>query len=204
MTDSLLVEPMRRSHLRDVLQIDRSVYPRPWSKSLYLDELSQPQNRLYLIARESRTVIGYVGLIAVAEQGHIASLAVSPQAQNQGVGSMLMLALHQAVRNKHLPDPVQACPAPVGSAVAEIQHMTLEVRASNLSAQRLYSRFGYAPVGTRTGYYRGRPGQKRENAIVMWCHDIDSTEHGERLQRIKCHQHVAKSDPASNSSDSRT
>ncbi len=175
----LVVEQMRRSHLRAVLQIDRAVYQRPWSKSLYLDELSQPRNRLYLVARDRRTVIGYVGLIAVAGEGHIASLAVDPSTQNQGVGSVLLLALHQAVRNKRLPGP-----DPVGEDIAAIQHMTLEVRASNLIAQRLYSKFGYAPVGTRASYYRGRPGQKREDAIVMWCHDINNAKHGERLQNI--------------------
>jgi ribosomal-protein-alanine N-acetyltransferase len=39
----------------------------------------------------------------------------------------------------------------------------LEVRESNLAAQRLYRRFGFEEIGKRTYYYES----PRENAIVM-------------------------------------
>ncbi len=192
----LMIEPMRHEHLYAISQIDKAVYPRPWSKALYLDELRQPHNRLYLVAQKlvaqklvaqktgratdsTASTIAYGGLIAVADEGHISSIAVDPAEQGQGVGSWLLLALHQAVRDQHLPDG-----EPVGQAVKQISSMTLEVRASNRAAQSLYSRFGYAPVGTRPRYYRGQRGQDREDALIMWCHDIGSAEHGERLKRI--------------------
>ena len=46
---------------------------------------------------------------------------------------------------------------------------TLEVRASNTAAQELYRQFGFAPAGVRKRYY-----ENTEDAIVMWCHDIQS------------------------------
>lgn len=195
------IEPMRRRHLRAIRAIDKLVYPRPWSLALYLDELSRPDNRLYLVARATapvqrpplapqkqqhpppskrpnrdNAVLGYVGLIAVAGEGHISSVAVHPSAQGQGVGTALMLALHRAVHNRCLPDG-----EPVGRAVREVTDLTLEVRVSNRSAQSLYTRFGYAPVGSRAGYYRGILNHHSEDALVMWCHDVDGAEHGDRL-----------------------
>ena len=56
---------------------------------------------------------------------------------------------------------------------------TLEVRASNNAAQDLYRRFGFAPAGVRNRYY-----ENTEDAIVMWCHDIQSESYAERLRSI--------------------
>ncbi len=48
---------------------------------------------------------------------------------------------------------------------------------SNYGAQRLYSRFGYRPVGIRAGYYQ----ETGEDALVMWADGIRAPEYRERL-----------------------
>jgi ribosomal-protein-alanine N-acetyltransferase len=58
--------------------------------------------------------------------------------------------------------------------------MTLEVRHTNMSAQKLYERFGFVPVGVRKKYY-----ENRDDAIVMWCADIQQQEFLERLRQIE-------------------
>ncbi len=168
-----IIVPMRRKHLREIRRIDRLVYPRPWSMALYLDELQRHGERVYRVACQADPagrpggVIGYGGFMIVAGEGHITSVAVHPECQGRGVGARLMLELHREVRR-----------------IEGLEALTLEVRVSNESAQRLYRWFGYAPVGSRTNYYRGGPGGRREDALVMWCHDIDSDEHGRRLDEI--------------------
>ena len=57
---------------------------------------------------------------------------------------------------------------------------TLEVRASSTGAQALYRSFGFAPAGVRARYYEGR-----EDAIVMWCHDIQGAEYADRLAGLR-------------------
>ena len=42
---------MRRRHLKGVMAIERQVYPRPWSPNLFLAEMTEPRNRLYLVAQ---------------------------------------------------------------------------------------------------------------------------------------------------------
>jgi ribosomal-protein-alanine N-acetyltransferase len=59
--------------------------------------------------------------------------------------------------------------------------MTLEVRVSNERAQNLYRRFGYVPAGVRAGYY----GDNGEDALVMWCHDVQEIEHNDVLAKIE-------------------
>jgi ribosomal-protein-alanine N-acetyltransferase len=67
-------------------------------------------------------------------------------------------------------------------AVAEgLSGVTLEVRASNVAAQELYRRFGFAPGGIRRNYYA----DLREDALIMWAHDLDSDRYQVRLDDIE-------------------
>ena len=50
---------------------------------------------------------------------------------------------------------------------------------SNTSAQGLYDRFGFAPVGKRKDYYID------EDALVMWAIDIDTDAYAERIAGIR-------------------
>jgi ribosomal-protein-alanine N-acetyltransferase len=44
----------------------------------------------------------------------------------------------------------------------------------------MYRRFGFVPAGVRTRYY-----ENVEDALVMWCHDIQSTGYRDRLDEIR-------------------
>lgn len=155
--------PMRRRHLRQVLRIEGQVYPRPWTFSLFLSELGIRTGRHYVVARIGGLVVGYAGLILSLDEGHIANIAVDPGWQRHQVGSRLLLHLHRTARSR------------------STRHMTLEVRVSNKAAQELYRRFGYETEGLRKNYYA----ETREDALIMWARDIDSTEHAELLARIE-------------------
>ena len=158
------IVPMQRRHLRAVLEIDRQVYPRPWSLSLYQGELAMPANRrVYLVARIGRRVVGHAGLTYAADEGHVTTVAVDPAWQGRGVGARLLLVLFRC--------------AVAGGATS----LTLEVRASNAGAQHLYRRFGFVEAGIRAGYYT----ETDEDAVIMWAHEVDTPEYLARLDRIE-------------------
>jgi ribosomal-protein-alanine N-acetyltransferase len=94
-------------------------------------------------------------------QAHVTNIVVAPDTRRSGVGTQLMTSLARTAIGR-------GCVA-----------WTLEVRASNTAAQELYRLFGFGPAGVRKRYY-----ENTEDAIVMWCHDIQSTEYAERLRRI--------------------
>jgi ribosomal-protein-alanine N-acetyltransferase len=154
---------MKRRHLRGVLKIEQQVYPRPWSLGLFLSELALRTSRVYVVAKVGVTVVGYAGLMLVAGDGHVTTIAVDPAWHRRGIGTRLLLALHRA-------------------GIAEgCTGLTLEVRVSNAAAQEMYRRFGYAPAGIRKNYYS----ESNEDALVMWAHDVDLPDHTARLNEIE-------------------
>ncbi len=159
---TVTITPMRRRHLPEVLAIEAQVYPRPWSSRLFEDELERA-NRVYVVARIGDAVVGYGGLLMIADDGHVATVAVDPRCQRRGVGRLLLLEL---VR---------------GALELGANQLTLEVRVTNTGAQELYRSFGFAPAGARKAYY----GDNGEDALVMWAHDIRSPEHQARLRDLE-------------------
>ena len=165
---ALVIEPLRKRDLRQILPIEQQAYPKSWSRSVFESELAQVRDgtRYYAVARAGREVVGYAGLWFVpdpdGDQAHVTNIVVADGHRRRGVGRRLML--HLAER------------AIATGCVA----WTLEVRASSTGAQELYRRFGFAPAGVRKQYY-----ENTEDAIVMWCHDIDSAEYAVRLEALR-------------------
>ena len=163
----LVIEPMRRRHLRQAMPIEAAAYPTSWSRSVFESELDQVRNgsRCYLVARRSRQVIGYAGVWIVpdpdGDQAHVTNVVVATEAQRHGVATELLVALAHGIIER-------GCVA-----------WTLEVRASSEGAQTLYRKFGFAPAGVRKHYY-----DNSEDAIVMWCHDIDTPDYARRLAEL--------------------
>jgi ribosomal-protein-alanine N-acetyltransferase len=157
------IAPMRRRHLRSVLRIEQQVYPRPWSYGLFLGEIGQRATRVYLVARVGGAVVGYAGSFQAVDESHVTTIVVDPAWHRRGIATRLLLALSRA-------------------AVARGSHsITLEVRVSNRGAQELYRRFGFVPAGMRKQYYP----DNREDALVMWAHDVHTDAYAARLGGIE-------------------
>ena len=153
---------MRRRHLRGIMAIERQVYPRPWSPSLFVSEMTTGRNRTYLVALSARAVVGYGGLISYGDEAHVTTIAVDPVYQRLKIGTRL---LYELVRE---------------ALELGARAVSLEVRVTNWGAQRMYGRFGFRPVGVRRNYYQ----ETNEDALVMWTDDIRTREYHELLERI--------------------
>ena len=90
-------------------------------------------------------LLGYVGLLAVVDEGYITNVAVRPDCRRQGVASSLLQALEARGRARNL------------------TFLTLEVRQSNAPARALYEKLGYIQAGLRRNYYEN----PREDAVIM-------------------------------------
>jgi ribosomal-protein-alanine N-acetyltransferase len=158
--DGPRIRRMRKRDLAAVVELERTIYPQPWSPGVFGEELSL-LNRHYVVLEDNGTVVGYGGLLLVAEDAHVTTIAIDPAARRQRFGTRLMLALVDA------------------AMTAGARHLTLEVRVSNEGARHLYQRFGFAPVGVRKDYYRD------EDALVMWATDIDTPEYVARIEAVR-------------------
>lgn len=156
----LNLRDMTEEDLPDALAIEREVYPQPWSERVFRDELAAP-SRVYLVAETDDVMIGYGGLMVIADEAHITTVVVRPEWRAHKVGTRLMLALVDAAVD--------------GGA----RGLTLEVRTSNIAAQALYHRFQMEPVGVRKRYY------VTEDALVYWAHEIHRPEYRAVLDSIK-------------------
>jgi [ribosomal protein S18]-alanine N-acetyltransferase len=157
------ITPMRRRHLRSVMRIEAQAVHRGWSVGLYLAELRRERDRVYLVAKTGTAVVGYAGLLLQGDDAHVTTIGVDEGVQGRRIGSRLLLVLVDEARR-------------LGAV-----NLTLEVRATNDPAVRLYRRFGLAPAGIRKNYYA----DIGEDALIMWAHDIDTPAYAERLDTIR-------------------
>ena len=90
----------------------------------------------FLIAENNGCVIGFiVGIVSASDEVRILSLAVSPTYQNRGIATALLKKFIEIYRAKG------------------ILSIKLEVRASNLRAQKLYMSLGFNTVKIIPSYY---------------------------------------------------
>lgn len=124
--------------------IERRSFSDPWSEASFHEALTSPWT-FGIAAQGSRGVAGYLIAREVAGTGEVLNLAVAPEFRRRGVGGALLRAGLTALRNRR------------------VDEVLLEVRESNRSAQSLYTRHGFRPVGQRAAYYRN----PKEDALVL-------------------------------------
>ena len=146
----LAIERMRYDDIATVQQIEREIFLSPWPRNAYASELSQNRQACYLVLRNGGVIVGYAGIWRVAHEAHVTTIGVRAGEQRRGYGTMLFAALVERAYE-------------MGA-----RWITLEVRASNLHAMRLYERFGFKAIGRRRGYYT----DNGEDAVIMWSDSI--------------------------------
>jgi ribosomal-protein-alanine N-acetyltransferase len=142
-----VIEPMGAEDIPQVATIDRATFANPWSEASYRYEVTENEAAHFLVALTppGRRVVGFAGYWLVVDEAHIATLAVHAEWRRRGLGEQLLAALLQQARA-------------LGALSA-----TLEVRAGNAAAQRLYARHAFAEVGRRAHYYQ----DNGEDALLL-------------------------------------
>lgn len=128
--------PMRESHLGQVMAIETTSFPDPWSPLAYVSELRYNHDARYeVIVDRAGAVLGYVGVWVRGDESYICQIAVAQTARRQGLGRLLVIRAGQMSR---------ACGAHV---------LRLTVRESNAGAIAFYKALGFCNIGTLESYY---------------------------------------------------
>lgn len=140
----MTLREMMVEDLDQVMEIERDLFHVPWTREGYFTFLTR-EDAMFLVVEEKGQILGYCGLLMVLDEGDVTNVAVRRDRQKEGIGNFLMESLIR------LAD---------GLGVRTIH---LEVRESNETAIRLYSRIGFKKDGIRKNYYENPV----ENAILM-------------------------------------
>ena len=143
---SVKIVPMTADHLEELEKLERICFSRPWSRKMLAEELDN-QCAAFLVAEDSVSgrVLGYAGLMVVADEGYITNVAVFPEYRRQGIAAQILQVFLQFAAANHL------------------AFLTLEVRPSNAAAIALYQGFGFEEVGRRKYYYD----LPKEDALIL-------------------------------------
>jgi ribosomal-protein-alanine N-acetyltransferase len=146
------IEPLAGDgDLDGVLDVESESFTNPWTRDMYAWEL---QNRavchIYVVRTPDCPVAGFCAFWLVFDEIHVNNIAIRPAFRGQGIGTALM---HHVLAE--------------GRALGA-RRATLEVRASNGAARRMYERLGFAVAGTRRDYYS----HPVEDALILWKDEI--------------------------------
>ena len=146
--ETYLIREVRNKDIKDLLAVERDAFnDLPWDRGAFLFELNAPYPRLYLLIQLGEEVIGFIGCRFKDGNGHLTNLAVRQQYQGKGLGSLLL----REVKNY--------------SRKFGYHSLSLEVRLSNMDAQRLYRQFGFHSRSIKKEYYT----KGNEDALDMIC-----------------------------------
>lgn len=195
-------ELMVEDDIRQVQEVERESFSTPWSANTYRRELRTPDSCRYIVARCSEQpppprsstltpqpssrfadrfvsmvaglfgtatplptapLVGYAGLWLAVDEAHVTTIAVAPQHRGRSVGELLLNGLVD-----HALD-------------LQADRITLEVRVSNVPAQRLYFKYGFTVEGKRSRYYT----DNGEDALIMSTASIRDPEYQQQLSALR-------------------
>mgnify|MGYP000610356313 CR=1 FL=1 len=145
-THSVTFRAMQVDDIEQICLIEEACFPTPWTADAFRNELEHNNFARYVVMTWNNSIIGYAGMWTILDEAHITNIAVVEQYRGRKLGERLLREL-----------VVQA----MGYGMTR---MTLEVRTSNYTAQRLYEKFGFRAEGLRRAYYS----DNGEDAIIMW------------------------------------
>ena len=140
------IVPMTADHLGELERLEKICFSRPWSRKMLAEELDN-ECAAFLVAEDPvmKEVVGYAGLLVMADEGYITNVAVFPEYRRRGVAGQIIAVFDNCARGNRL------------------AFLTLEVRPSNAAAIALYRSFGFEEVGRRKNYYD----LPKEDALIL-------------------------------------
>ena len=148
-TSTLRFERLAEHHIAEVVEIEKVSNGSPWSDRAFRNELDH-EHSVFLVALEGGEVVGYGGVWLVIDEAHIVNVAVREDRRRQRIGHQLVEKLLDTARESGM------------------KTASLEVRAGNEGAIRLYENMGFVTTNRRKRYYP----DNREDALVMWLFNL--------------------------------
>lgn len=135
---------LNEEHIKAIHRVEEKCFQSPWSENT-IEALVKSDNSQCFGCFEEETLVGYIALEWVLDEGSLTNLAVLPSYRRRGIAQELVEALLEEAKR------------------LKLGFVTLEVRVTNTPASNLYRKMGFEEVGVRKGYYSN----PREDALLM-------------------------------------
>lgn len=135
---------MDENHVAQVALLEQACFSDPWSEKAISSELINPLS-CWIVALDGEMLAGYVGSQSVLGWADMMNLAVAVDYRRRGIAEQLVHTLIDNLKSQ------------------DVTCLTLEVRASNQPAIKLYEKIGFSQVGRRPNYYHN----PKEDALIM-------------------------------------
>jgi ribosomal-protein-alanine N-acetyltransferase len=130
-----------------IVALESESFTNPWSReSLEWELRNSDVTHIYVLRLDDGTIVAFCVCWIIFNELHINTVAVAPAARRRGLATVLL---------KHVM---------AEAAARAVTRATLEVRASNTAALKLYEALGFRVTATRSGYYS----QPEEDALILW------------------------------------
>jgi len=144
--DNVVIREMELADVDQVVEVEKASFATTWTIDVFYQEIADNEYAHYYVMEADGKIIGYVGTWVVFEDAQITNIAIKPEYRGKKLGQKLFqFTIQQVIK--------------LGAT-----RLSLEVRETNIIAQRLYRKFGLVPAGIRKNYYT----DDNEDAIVMW------------------------------------
>jgi ribosomal-protein-alanine N-acetyltransferase len=150
--DEAVVEEVEtEADLDAVVDLEARCFTNPWSRDLLARELDRGDvAHLFVLRLPGVQVAAFCFCWIIVDELHVNTIAVDEGYRRRGLGLRLMRDVMERASRR-------------GATRA-----TLEVRASNVPARRLYEALGFTVRGVRRNYYT----HPEEDALILWKEDL--------------------------------
>jgi len=153
---------MLPEHVSKVSALEKICFGAHWTPTNFLRELENPRCH-YFVTLKDQIPVAYLGYWQILEEAHITTVAVQPEFRKHYLAQDLLCRMLEDCLSKG------------------VEWVTLEVKASNIAAQKLYEKFGFSVKGRRKNYYQA----EKQDALIMWTENISDETYQALVQNLK-------------------
>lgn len=131
----MIIREANGGDLLNIVNLEKENFISPWTEEQYRYELMENEFSKTLVMYDDESLVGYLNYWIIFDRGEINKICISNKYRRKGYAKELLDIAFKDYEEK------------------ECLSVSLEVRVSNISAQKLYESYGFQTVLIKEAYY---------------------------------------------------
>ena len=140
---------MTKDDIPTIMILEKELFSTVWEEEMFIEEIEKKYSYVLEIKNE---IIGYICGWKLLDEFNITNIAIATDFQRKGFGKVLVKFLMSKLLDENC------------------FKFYLEVRKSNLAANKLYEMMGFSIIGSRKNYYHS----PKEDALILGLNLMDN------------------------------